>query len=86
MTQRVFSEKKNQATMLAPKKTCKILQRRDMETQKGHGDTKPKIEMTSCQCPGLCENEGNEGTKAHSTQNVVANVPLCRFVAPTPCF
>ena len=38
-----------------------------METQKGHGDTKPKIEMTSCQSLGLCENEGNEGIRYKST-------------------
>ena len=65
-TKGIYREK-NQDTMLAPKKTCKILQRRDMETQKGHGDTKPKIEMTSCQSLGLCENEGNEGIRYKST-------------------
>ena len=76
MTQRVFS---------APKKTRhnvgtkKILS----NSEEGDGNTKPKIEMTSCQRPGSCENERNEGTRYKSTFHTkccrqCAIVQICR--------
>ena len=73
VTQRVFS---------APKKTRhnvgtkKILS----NSEEGDGNTKPKIEMTSCQRLGSCENEGTryKSTLHSKCYHQCAIVQICR--------